>query len=138
MSCYRRASIPGSSYFFTVVAYRRRPILCDEPIRHALRASIEKVHATRPFVINAWVLLPDHLHCILTLLEGNADFSTRWMMIKGFVSLSCKDDYHRADWMTASKRSMVNPPSGNDDFGNTVSAMKTISFGIRITFTSTR
>jgi len=62
MSRYRRADVPGSSYFFTVVAYRRRPILCDEAIRNALRNAISTVRATRPFVINAWVLMPDHLH----------------------------------------------------------------------------
>ena len=41
MSRYRRAMTTGSSYFFTVVAYRRQSILCDEAIRNALRASIE-------------------------------------------------------------------------------------------------
>ena len=41
MSRYRRAMAAGSSYFFTVVAYRRQSILCDEAIRNALRASIE-------------------------------------------------------------------------------------------------
>ena len=43
MSRYRRATAAGSSYFFTVVAYRRQSILCDEAIRNALRASIETV-----------------------------------------------------------------------------------------------
>ncbi|MDP1636813.1 MAG: hypothetical protein Q8L62_01775 [Candidatus Nitrotoga sp.] len=45
-------------------------------------ASIETVRVARPFVIDAWVLLPDHLHCVCTLPDGDADFSTRWMMIK--------------------------------------------------------
>jgi len=35
-----------------------------------------------PFDIGAWVVLPDHLHCIWTLPEGDADFSTRWRLIK--------------------------------------------------------
>ena len=81
MSRYRRAMATGSSYFFTVVAYRRQSILCDEAICNALRASIETVRVARPFVIDAWVLLPDHLHCVWTLPDGDADFSTRWMMI---------------------------------------------------------
>jgi putative transposase len=74
-------------YFFTVVAYRRRPILCDEPVRIALRDAINSVRAIRAFVIDAWVLMPDHLHCIWTLPDGDADFSTRWMMIKREVSV---------------------------------------------------
>jgi len=103
MSRYRRASVAGSTYFFTVVAYRRQTILCDDMVRTALRAAIENVRKARPFEIDAWVLLPDHLHCIWTLPEGDADFSTRWMMIKRAVSLACRDDYHRVDWMSASK-----------------------------------
>jgi putative transposase len=73
MSRYRRVTAAGASYF----AYRRRPILSDEAIRHALRTAIESVRVTRPFVIYAWVLLPDHLHCIWTLPDGDADYPTR-------------------------------------------------------------
>lgn len=104
MSRYRRASAAGGSYFFTVVAYRRQAILCDEVVREALRAAIQTVRATRPFVIDAWVLLPDHLHCVWTLPEGDADFSTRWMLIKRLVSVACRDAYRREEWMHASKQ----------------------------------
>lgn len=103
MSRYRRASAAGSTYFFTVVAYRRQPILCNETVRNALRTAIETVRTSRPFVINAWVLLPDHLHCMWTLPDDDADFSTRWMIIKRAVSLACREDFRRADLMTASK-----------------------------------
>lgn len=103
MSRYRRATTAGSSYFFTVVSYQRQPILCDDSIRDALRKAIEAVRASRPFTIEAWVLLPDHLHCIWTLPDGDADFSTRWMKIKRAVSLACGDEYRRDDLMSASK-----------------------------------
>ncbi len=103
MSRYRRATSAGSCYFFTVVAYRRQPILCNEAIRSALRTAIETVRATRPFVINAWVLLPDHLHCVWTLPDGDANFSSRWMIIKRSVSLACGEDNRCADWMSTSK-----------------------------------
>ena len=103
MSRYRRATAAGSSYFFTVVAYRRQQILCSEAIRSALRATIKTVRVARPFVIDAWVLLPDYLHCVWTLPDNDADFSTRWMMIKRAVSLACREDYRRAGWVTASK-----------------------------------
>jgi len=104
MSRYRRATAAGTSYFFTVVTYRRQPILCNDAVRDALRVAIEKMRVTRPFVIDAWVLLPDHLHCVWTLPNGDADFSTRWMIIKRAVSLACREDYRRADWGTVSKR----------------------------------
>lgn len=102
MSHYRRADTAGSSYFFTVVTYRRQPILCDQPLRNALREAIESVRAARPFVIDAWVLLPDHLHCVWTLPQGDADFSTRWAIIKRSVSLACAE-YRRDEWMNPSK-----------------------------------
>jgi putative transposase len=103
MSRYRRATTAGSSYFFTVVSYRRQPILCDTSIRVALRNAIEAERALHPFTIEAWVLLPDHLHCVWTLPEGDADFSTRWMKIKRAVSLTCGDEYRRDDLLSASK-----------------------------------
>jgi putative transposase len=102
MSRYRRA-FGGSCYFFTVVTYRRRAILCDDAVRLALRDAINTVRASRPFFIDAWVLLPDHLHCVWTLPEGDVDFSTRWIMIKRLVTVACRDSYHRADLMNESK-----------------------------------
>ncbi|MBI3230159.1 MAG: transposase [Burkholderiales bacterium] len=86
MSDYRRAIIPGATYFFTVVSYRRRPILCEPEIRTALHEAINWVRELRPFTIDAWVLLPDHLHTIWTLPANEADFATRWQSIKRRVS----------------------------------------------------
>jgi len=103
MSRYRRASKQGTTYFFTVVTYRRQPVLCNDAVRTALRNAIEAVRITRPFTIDAWVLMPDHLHCIWTLPEGDSDFSTRWMMIKRMVSIATRDTTFRADWVNSSK-----------------------------------
>ena len=47
-----------------------------------LREVVRGVRQRYPFYIDAWVVLPDHLHCIWTLPEGDADFSTRWRLIK--------------------------------------------------------
>lgn len=103
MSRYRRADIPGATYFFTVVTYRRRPILCDDMVRAALRNAVKTVQSRHPFTVDAWVLLPDHLHCLWTLPTDDADYPLRWGMIKRMVSLACTSNYHRTDWMTASK-----------------------------------
>ncbi len=78
MPHYRRANTAGAAYFFTVVTYRRQPMLCDTPVRKALREAIVAVRAQRPFTIDAWVLLPDHLHCIWTLPPDDVDFPVRW------------------------------------------------------------
>lgn len=85
MPNYRRAR-EGRTYFFTVVTYERRPVLCDTRLRAALRESIAETRRARPFVIDAWVLLPDHLHCIWTLPREDADYSTRWGLIKAGVT----------------------------------------------------
>ena len=89
MSEYRRANIKGGTYFFTVVTHQRRQLLIDEDVRNALREGIEKTKVLFPFQILAWVLLPDHLHCIWTRPEGDADFAKRWGMIKRNVSQYC-------------------------------------------------
>jgi putative transposase len=92
MSRFRRAP-SGSTFFFTVISHRRRPILCDPPIRAALRNAIGTVRASRPFAIDGFVLLPDHLHCVWTLPDGDSDFSGRWSQIKHHVSFACRDAY---------------------------------------------
>jgi putative transposase len=86
MPNYRRACAKGGTFFFTVVSYRRRPTLCDDDVRRALRRAVRAVQSERPFCVDAWVLLPDHLHCIWTLPSGDSDFSTRWAMIKRYVT----------------------------------------------------
>jgi len=92
MSRFRRANT-GTTFFFTVISYRRRPILCDVLIRTALRDAIQTVRKSRPFIIDAWVLLPDHLHCIWTLPPADMDFSQRWSQIKHHVSRLCSPRY---------------------------------------------
>jgi putative transposase len=104
MANYRRAKVAGGTYFFTVVTYRRNGFLCNENIRSALRDGIQTTRMIHPFDIDAWVLLPDHLHCVWTLPPNDANFGIRWAMIKRFVSQHCGPDLHRDEWMNASKR----------------------------------
>jgi len=92
MANYRRNFLAGPSFFFTVnLADRRRHLLTDRI--DLLRAAFKDVHSRHPFAIEAIVVLPEHLHAIWTLPEGDADFALRWRQIKaGFVpqiSVSC-------------------------------------------------
>ncbi|WP_028454107.1 REP-associated tyrosine transposase [Chitinilyticum litopenaei] len=102
MSRYRRSRLAGASYFFTVVTYRRQRILTDAAVRRALHDAIVRVRQRYPFVIDAWVLLPDHLHAIWTLPPGDADYALRWRWIKRLVTRAVAGDYARPDWRTAS------------------------------------
>ena len=92
MPRYRRA-FTGTTYFFTLVTHRRRPILCDDAVRSALRRAIEQVRARLQFDTVAMVLMPDHLHCIWTLPDGDTNYSLRWSQIKHGVSYTCRDLY---------------------------------------------
>lgn len=86
---YRRAFIPGGSFFFTLVTERRRTLFNDENNVEILRQAFRNVKAKRPFYIDAMVVMPDHLHCIWTLPANDADFSTRWRLIKTWFSKHC-------------------------------------------------
>ncbi len=82
MSNYRRVRVEGGTWFFTVVTYQRKPLFASERAVASLRAAMARIRQSRPFEIDAAVILPDHLHCIWTLPEGDADFSGRWREIK--------------------------------------------------------
>ena len=86
MSNYRRARMPGGTYFFTVVTYKRKPLLVDHAARKALRDAICEVRTDRPFKIDAFCLLPDHLHTIWTLPKGDSNYSQRWSALKARFS----------------------------------------------------
>ena len=103
MSNYRRARTSGGTFFFTVVTYRRRPILDLPESRKALREIIDEVRLRHPFSVDAWVLLPEHLHCIWTLPKGNPDFSMRWSLIKSGFSKRTRASLHVKEWMNDSK-----------------------------------
>lgn len=78
---YRRSRIPGGTYFFTVTLLNRNSNVL---IKHAnvLRDAIARTKQQRPFQLKAIVALPDHLHAIWTLPEGDDDYPGRWKAIK--------------------------------------------------------
>lgn len=85
MTDYRRYRVQGGCYFFTVALHDRRLHLLVEHIEE-LRKAFREVKQSHPFTIDAMVVLPEHLHCILTLPEHDADFSMRWRQIKSGFS----------------------------------------------------
>ncbi len=85
MSQYRRLYCPGCCYFFTVVTYQRRPLLVANISR--LREAFRYTKSKKPFIIDAIVVLPDHLHCLWQLPAGDLDFSGRWHQLKRYFSV---------------------------------------------------
>jgi REP element-mobilizing transposase RayT len=81
MTTYRRNFISGGCFFFTVNLADLRLRLLTEHIDE-LRAAFRHTRQAHPFAIEAMVVLPDHLHAVWTMPEGDTDFATRWRLIK--------------------------------------------------------
>lgn len=117
MSNYRRHYVPGGTWFFTVNLQNRQSDLLTRHI-DSLRAATSMVKRSKPFTINAWVILPEHMHCIWTLPEGDSDFSAGGISRKpSAATLKCAI-------------------SGSHASGSTPSVTKRTTAGIWITCTS--
>src|SRR6478736_4320036 len=81
MTSYRRNFASGRCFIFTVNLAERKLALLTDHIG-LLRTAFRETHRRQPFTIDAIVVLPDHLHTVWTLPEGDADFSVRWRLIK--------------------------------------------------------
>ena len=104
---YRRLKTPGGTYFFTVATFARRKILCEPENRALLRTAIRLTQTRHPFVIDAFVLLPDHLHTIWTLPLDDTDYSMRWNTIKSYFSKHCLHTY-KSTTNTSQKKTRTN------------------------------
>jgi putative transposase len=85
MTNYRRNFVPDGSYFFTVNLADRTSRLLTDHI-DLLRTAFRNVRVRQAFTIDAIVILPDHLHAIWSLPEGDADFAKRWRHVKAMFS----------------------------------------------------
>ena len=90
---YRRSRTPGGTYFFTVVTHNRRPFLCEPENITLLRSTFSEIREQHPFIIDAIVLLPEHIHCLWTLPENDINFSMRWRLIKSAFTRRCRSTY---------------------------------------------
>jgi putative transposase len=66
-----------------------------DALRDAVRQARARVH------IDAWVMLPDHMHCLWTLPQGDADFPGRWRAIKTAFAKSLPIGEPRSPVMTS-------------------------------------
>jgi putative transposase len=96
MPNYRRVWYPGGTYFFTVNLLERRN--SDLLVRHIdlLRETIRLVKQSHPFKIHGWVVLPDHMHCVIELPKDDVDFPLRWRLIKMEFSKSLPKEEYRS------------------------------------------
>ena len=85
MPNYRRPKLTNVPIFFTVTLADRNSDLLIREI-DLLRQAVRQTKTERPFEIDAWVVLPDHMHCIWRLPGGDRDYPTRWRLIKSRFS----------------------------------------------------
>lgn len=95
MPDYRRSRLAGGTYFFTVALADRRSDLLVREIA-ALRSAVARTRHLYPFQIDAWVVLPEHMHAVWTLPENDADFPLRWTLIKRWFSAAIPADESRS------------------------------------------
>jgi len=139
MTEYRRHRLKGGCYFFTVnLAERNRTLLTDKI--ELLRESFRNVKYQHPFNIEAIVILPEHLHTIWTLPEGDDDFSCRWRLIETHFSKQVEKGERIYKSRESKQERGVYPKgtSGKDGFGSikletrtTSSSMSTIFITIQ-------
>jgi putative transposase len=134
MTEYRRAHVAGASWFFTVnLAQRKGNTLLVDRL-DSLRAALETVRERHPFRIDAMVILPEHLHCIMTLPEGDEDFSTRWNLIKSSFSRAVE----KGERITASREKRGERGIWQRRFWEHLIRDRRISIAMPITFTGIR
>lgn len=127
MPNYRRAFVPGGTFFFTVVTQNRAPVFADFAACRLLGDCLRECQRDWPFEINAIVLLHDHLHALWTLPPGDSRYSARWSWIKKefsvrylaaggveqFVSAGKRRERRRGVWQ---RRFWEHAVSDADDF----------------------
>ena len=95
MSRYLRPRLLGCPIFFTVALAARGGAMMVDHV-HLLRALVAQTRAERPFGIDAWVVLPEHMHCVWTLPPVDADYPLRWRLIKTFFCRGLPSDEYRS------------------------------------------
>ena len=91
MSNYRRSNTPGATYFFTLITHNRKPLFSIDRAPRILRWAISDVRERRPFKVEAICLLPDHIHTIWRLPDGDSAYPQRWNEIKGIFTKQFRD-----------------------------------------------
>jgi putative transposase len=81
MSVYRRPPVTGATVFFTVALSQRGGDLLVREVA-ALREAVRVTKAGRPFGIEAWVVLPDHIHAIWQMPADTTEWARRLLHAK--------------------------------------------------------
>ncbi len=101
---YRRAYVPGGTFFLTLVTYRRTPLFSEPENISRLRCAIAKTRTERPFEITGAVVLPDHMHFLWTLPPNDSAYSQRVSRMKILFTRSLRGRRSLPQNVSASRR----------------------------------
>jgi putative transposase len=101
---YRRAYVPGGSFFLTLVTYQRTPLFSEPENISRLRHAIAKTRTERPFEITGAVVLPDHIHFLWTLPPGDSAYSLRVSRLKVLFTRSLRAKHSLSENISVSRR----------------------------------
>jgi len=124
MPDYRRAYTRGGAIFLTLVTFNRRPIFAEPDNVKRLRRAAATVKAEMPSDITAAVVLPDHIHFVWTLPQGDDNYSKRVGRLKVLFTRSLKGSFALPQDVSISRQRQRKATYGNDDFGSTPFAMR--------------
>ncbi|WP_420853574.1 REP-associated tyrosine transposase [Roseicyclus persicicus] len=113
MSCSVSPSLPGATLFLTAALARRGADTLTRQVE-ALRVALRQTMAERPFVIDAGVVLPDHVHMIWTLPAGDSDYATRWDMIQSRFLAALPEGRAAGLWRPGVRARRVEDAAGRD------------------------
>ena len=109
MADYKRIFQTGYSYYITMVTHRREPILIEHIA--LLRKSFQLSKKRYRYRIDAIVILPDHLHMIITP-ENAEEYPNIISHIKRSFVYGLANDYKEKAKMTLSRSSYRRKRSG--------------------------
>ncbi len=81
MSYYRRNQQAGATYFFTLCLRDRKSRILVDYI-DVLRLAYRKTQRKKPFITEAIVILPDHIHALWTMPTEDDDYPSRVRLFK--------------------------------------------------------
>jgi putative transposase len=92
----KREYVRHRQYFFSVFTSNQRPYFESAEAVSVLNAAFAQAMRKYPFEMDAIVILPDHLHCIWTLPDGDDNFSRRWRLVKLWFTRHCYSRFHES------------------------------------------
>jgi putative transposase len=103
MQNYRRIYLPGGTFFLTLVTYNREPLFANSENISFLRSALLTIKYEMPFKIDGAVILPDHIHFLWTLPDGDADYSKRVGKLKVFFTRALRGRGNLPENISASR-----------------------------------